>query len=114
MHSIGPAGVSFCADGGCTSWTTTSVPAVQGGFAMALGSDGAPVYSSVGNAGGLLVTKCDDAACTTAATTTADGASSLGNFNALAIGSDGLPVVSHFDSATSDLRITKCNSRSCR
>ncbi len=114
LHAIGTARMTFCANAGCTAWTTRPVPDAVGGLSLALGSDGAPIYSSIDATGGLAITKCADAGCTAAAVTTVDSAGLVGYFSSIAIGVDGLPVISHFDLINGDLRVTKCNSRNCR
>lgn len=114
LHAVGTAWMTFCADVTCSSWATSPVPDAIGGLSLALGSDGAPIYSSIDGAGGLTITKCADAACSTAAVTSVDSAGPVGFYSSIAIGVDGLPVVSHFDLINGDLRVTKCNSRNCR
>jgi hypothetical protein len=61
----------------------------------------------------LLVTKCANATCTTAATRTVDQPGyAVGSHTSLAIGADGLPIVSHF-STTGRLRVTHCGNAAC-
>ena len=84
---------------------------------LAIGTDGLPVISHRDfTAGALRVTHCGNVACTNGNTSTTvdDPANSVGATTSLAIGSDGLPVISHFDSTAGALRVTKCASRTCQ
>jgi len=112
--------VTHCNNVACTSATSTTVddPANSVGVdtSLAIGTDGLPVIShSDTTAGALRVTHCNNVACTSATSTTVDDpANSVGLDTSLAIGTDGLPVISHFDSTASALRVTKCASRTCQ
>jgi len=84
---------------------------------IAIGTDGRPVISYRDNtAGALKVAKCTNAACTGAAaiTTVDDPANNVGFDAAIAIGADGLPVISYRDNTAAALKVAKCGTRSCQ
>ncbi|MFO1312309.1 MAG: hypothetical protein U1F41_09625 [Burkholderiales bacterium] len=106
-------------------WTCGSLPPTittvdSGGdlgfySAMAIGSDGFPVvsYHDFGN-GRLKVAKCINANCSgTATITPVDSGSGVGQYTSIAIGTDGFPVVSYYDSANGDLKVAKCVNAAC-
>jgi hypothetical protein len=85
---------------------------------IAIGADGLPVISHQDNtASVLLVTRCGNAACSAGnETVTADDGNQLnlvGLETSIAIGADGLPVISHRDITASALRVTKCGNAGC-
>jgi hypothetical protein len=84
---------------------------------LAIGADGLPVISYLDQtAQALRVTHCGNAACTTGELSSAadDPADkSVGEFTSIAIGSDGLPVISHFDATAPGLRVTHCGNAAC-
>ena len=86
---------------------------------IAIGTDGRPVISYYDEtAGALKVAKCANAACTgvpTSITTVDDPANNVGaNTSSIAIGNDGLPVISyHVDSADGALKVAKCANAAC-
>lgn len=63
----------------------------------------------------LRVTHCGNAACTAGnvSTTVDDPANSVGTHTSIAIGADGLPVISHLDETAQALRVTKCGTPAC-
>ena len=90
-----------------------------GGFAkLRIGLDGFPVIaqkSFVLNA--LLLTKCDDPACsgTGELTSTVDalGGNGLGNDISLLIRANGLPLISHRNAPSATVRLVNCNDVAC-
>lgn len=61
------------------------------------------------------MTHCGNVACTAATSTTVDApATGAGQYVDIAIGADGLPVISYMDSIPGKLRVTKCASRTCQ
>jgi hypothetical protein len=85
------------------------------GASVTIGADGLPVISHHDAAGGdLRVVKCGDPACAVRASVTVDGAAgATGEHSSIAIGADGLPVVSYYDVANGDLRVAKCGDAAC-
>lgn len=113
--------VTKCGNVACTTASSTTVddpPASSAGefTSIAIGADGLPVISHFDRtAGALRVTKCGNAACTTASSTAVDDhpTNVVGFFTSIAIGADGLPIVSHWDNTAQALRVTKCGNAAC-
>lgn len=110
--------VTRCSTVTC-SVSTTNAPDPQAGtgnfVALAIGADGLPIVSHLDSAvGGLRITHCTNAACTAAVSTTVDDpANTVGVESAIAIGSDGLAVIAHYDISADDLRVTHCGNAVC-
>jgi hypothetical protein len=120
LRGINADGSVLCSDlPGVTTLTTVDDPAANnvGSYtSIAIGSDGLPVISYRNNtAGALKVAKCTNAACTGSATiTTVDNpANSVGEYTSIAIGSDGLPVISYHDQSAGALKVAKCANVAC-
>lgn len=89
---------------------------------LRIGADGLPLVVSVDNSGGshsVRVTHCGNASCTNGNRTV----SVFGPVNnnsptpikaAVAIGTDALPIIAHFDPPAQDLRLTHCGDLECR
>ena len=114
--------VAHCTNAACTgaaTITTVDDPAVNlvgESTSIAIGSDGRPVISYRDlTANALKVAKCANAACTGAATITTvdDPANSVGQYSSIAIGSDGLPVISYTDHTAFALKVAKCANAAC-
>jgi predicted regulator of Ras-like GTPase activity (Roadblock/LC7/MglB family) len=113
--------VAKCVDAACTTGTSTlSTVDADGvvGFhnSIAIGADGLPVIAYFHNANGdLKVAKCSNAACTagTSALSTVDSVGIVGIFISIAIGADGLPVISYYDVTNLDLKVAKCANAAC-
>ncbi len=84
---------------------------------IAVGADGLPVISYLNESNDTLrVAKCNDAACSggdEAITTVDDPVNQVGWHNAIAIGSNGFPVIVYHDNTAGALKVVKCNSASC-
>ena len=107
-----------CAGGDETMTTVDdSANTVAEFSSLAIGADGFPVISYWDrSAGTLKVAKCNDAACAGAnetITTVDDPANQVGEYNSLAIGTDGFPVISYYDATADSLKVAKCNNASC-
>jgi len=112
--------VAQCANAECTgsaTLTTVDSTGTVGQYtSIRIGSDGLPVisYYDVTN-GNLKVAHCADAACSASDTQTAvDSSGDVGRYTSIAIGADGLPVVSYLDFTNGDLKLLKCNNRFCQ
>jgi len=89
--------------------------------AIAIDSDGLPVisyhgYFNASNRGEMRLFKCADRSCATGRDYLLDsggGTSIVGTYNSVAIGADGLPVVSYRDNATPGLTVAKCGAAPC-
>jgi hypothetical protein len=114
--------VAKCVNGACAgaaTITTVDASADQVGAytSIAVGSDGLPVISYYNfTVGALKAAKCANAGCTGSAaiSTVDDSASLVGQYTAIAIGRDGLPVIAYKDASAAALKVAKCGTRSCQ
>jgi predicted regulator of Ras-like GTPase activity (Roadblock/LC7/MglB family) len=113
--------VLHCGDAVCTPATNTINTVDSAGdvgkyTSIAVGADNLPVVSYLDNTNyDLKVLHCGDAVCTPATNTinTVDSAGVVGVYTSIAIGADGLPVVSYWDSTNSDLKVAHCGDAAC-
>lgn len=111
--------VAHCANAACTGAATITAADSAGSVGaytdIAIGSDGFPIVSyQDASAHHLKVAHCENAACTGLATVTPlDVAGSTGYYTSIAIGADGLPVVSYYDLSNGDLKVAHCDSVDC-
>jgi hypothetical protein len=113
--------VAKCVNASCVGSsiiTTVFDPAAEVGYfsSLKIGRDGFPVISFLNQTAHVLyVAKCADAACAAPATVTPvdDPANQVGEFSALAIGSDGLPIISYLDSTALTLKVAQCVTAAC-
>lgn len=114
--------VTHCGNAACssgnTSTTVDTAPGVLSGTwsSIAIGADGLPIASHRDDTvGGLRVTHCGNVACTAdnVSTTVDDTANQIGYTTSIAIGTDGLAIVSHYDTNAGDLRVTHCGNAAC-
>lgn len=91
------------------------VNSVGEGLSLAVPADGLPVMSYWDSmAGALKVAKCVDAACRgTPTITVVDDTNNTGRYSALALGADGLPIVSYADLTLGALKVAKCQNAAC-
>jgi hypothetical protein len=83
---------------------------------IVLGVDGRPIISYYDNLNSdLKVIACGNAACDSSnnTITTIDSTGDVGLYSSIAIGSDGFPVISYYDSTNGDLKIAKCGNATC-
>ena len=112
--------VAHCGNVTCTAGTTLATvdgdASVADVLSIAIGADGLPVVSYHDqDRGNLKVAHCGNVTCTAGTTlTTVDGAGFTGSFSSIAIGADGLPVVSYFDSTSGALKVAHCGTVTCR
>lgn len=119
--TAGALRITHCANVACTaanSSTNADTPAnaVGSHSSIAIGTDGFPVVSHRdATIGGLRLTHCGNATCTTGNTsvTLDNPPGDAGYSSSLAIGADGLPVVSHLDASTHTLRVAHCSGVTC-
>ena len=122
--------VAKCNDPACsggnetiTALTATNPLTYYASLDMVIGNDDFPVISYMDNLGygigALKVVKCNDAACAgnNESIRTVDYdpeyIRSVGDYSSIALGADGLPVISYRDQTKSDLKIAKCTSATC-
>jgi len=85
--------------------------------AATVGADGLPVISHHDALGGdLRVLKCGDPSCTggnVSSIVDAGPAGSVGEYASIALGTDGLPIISYYDAGNGDLRVAHCGDPAC-
>jgi hypothetical protein len=119
--TAGALKVAHCNDLACSGQDETITVVEAGAFesyvSIAIGTDGLPViayYDGVADA--LKVAHCNDAACTgqnETITLVDDPANNVGRQCSIAIGGDGLPIISYTDSTASSLKVAHCNDLAC-
>lgn len=110
--------VNLDCSGSATITTIDDPPINQVGAynSIAIGGDGLPVISYQDTtANALRVAKCSNAACTGAVTITTvdDPANSVGEYTSIAIGTDGMPVISYRDATAFSLKVARCANAAC-
>ncbi len=113
--------VFHCEDRTCTTGTPFLVDTL--GFvgshtSIAIGADDLPIisYYDLGNQD-LKVFHCTNTVCdetvTTGTATTVDSIGIVGEWNSIAIGADGFPVISYYDSTNQHLKVFHCTDTAC-
>lgn len=110
--------VAHCSDVACTAATAATVDSATfvGEYAsISVGVDGLGVVSYWDHSGArnLKVAHCVDVACSAATTTVVDIPNDVGSFSSLAIGGDGLPLVTYRDVSNNDVRVAHCPNVFC-
>ena len=111
--------VAVCATAACTGTPTITTVDSDGivgiNSSIAIGPDGHPVMTYFDDTNDdLKVAACATTTCTgTPTITTVDSGGSVGRNSDLALGADGRPVISYYDATNDDLKVAKCNSRTC-
>lgn len=111
--------VLHCGDVTCSAGnqaTTVDTGFVGSDTSIAIGADGFPAVSYFdGGNGDLKVLHCGNAACTAGnqATTVDGGVAVVGYDTSIAIGTDGLPVISYYDQTNVDLKVLHCGNAAC-
>jgi hypothetical protein len=103
--------VVHCNDTTCTSATTMSLPAFGLGTALTIGADGLGLVAYHDDTFGLKVAHCKDTACTAATTAVVDALG--GQWHSVAIGRDGLPLISYDSSSARGVRVAHCDDLAC-
>jgi predicted regulator of Ras-like GTPase activity (Roadblock/LC7/MglB family) len=111
--------VAKCGNAACSAGNTLTVVDSTGyvGFypSIRIGSDGLPLIAHFDYVNGILkVAHCGNAACSVDVTfSTVDATGWAGLHLSLAIGADGLPIISYFDGNNWDLKVAKCGDVAC-
>ena len=114
--------VAHCGNPSCSAANTLTkvddppVNAVGGYSSITIGADGLPVIGyKDGTAKSLKVAHCGNASCSAANTVTTvdDPANQVGTSTSIAIGTDGLPVISYTDETADALKVAHCSNRFC-
>jgi hypothetical protein len=107
--------VAHCADVACSAGSVvnrvdeTAVP-IGYDTSIAIDAEGFPVVSYWDNpSNDLKLARCTDVACTEGSNDTAplDTAGAVGRHTSLALGVDGLPVVTYYDETNGDLKLAR-------
>jgi len=82
---------------------------------IVIGADGLPIISyHDGFNGDLKIAKCSNAACAGGAIiSTIDSTGVVGMYTSLAVGVDGLPVISYYDQTNTALKLAHCIDTAC-
>ena len=106
--------VLHCGDVACTSGNTltpvdTTADPLGYDTSVAIGSDGFPVVSYFDGSGNdLKFVRCGNVACTAGnEVVTLDAPGNVGRHTSIALGADGLPVVSYHDVSGGDLKLAR-------
>ena len=110
--------VFHCGDAACSAGNTfTTVDSDSGEYtSIAIGTDGLPVISYMeGTNNDLNVVHCGDVTCSTNNTiNTLDSFPGIvGRYNSIAIGTDGLPVISYYKWGIGNLKVAHCEDVTC-
>jgi hypothetical protein len=105
--------VAHCENAACSlqSDTTVATGLTADSFSVTVGGDGRGLVSYA--AGGLSVAHCNDPACSSATTAAVDPGGGLGETSSATIGSDGLALISYWDSGAGDLKVAHCSNPFC-
>jgi hypothetical protein len=110
--------VAHCSNTECTAATLTALDTtgnVGPYTSIILGVDGLPLisYYDVTNTN-LKVAHCSNVNCTSATLTTLDNnAGNVGQYSSIAVGSDGLGLVSYYDATNTNLKVAHCSNVTC-
>jgi hypothetical protein len=111
--------VAKCVNSSCSGTSIISRVDSDGNVgiatSIAIGSDGLPVIAYHDETkGALKIAKCKENACSSPADITiVDSAGHVGLYPSLAIGTDGLPIISYYNETNQDLKIAKCLNQKC-
>jgi Collagen triple helix repeat (20 copies) len=110
--------VAHCVNIACAAATITTVDRGLVGFdaAITIGADGLAVISyHDASSGDLKVAHCSNVVCNAATTTTIDtgGGGNVGRDTSIAIGADGLALISYHDGTNGDLKVAHCSNLLC-
>jgi hypothetical protein len=111
-------GNAACSTGNSTLSPDDSAQSDVGSYSsIAIGTDGFPIVSyHDATAGTLKTAKCVNPSCGAASVvTTVDDhpVNTVGTHTSIAIGADGLPVISYYDSTAGALKVAKCVNANC-
>ena len=98
-----------------TITTVDNTAAVGYYTSIAIGTDNFPVVSYYdGTNDDLKVLHCGNAACTASNTiTTVDSTGDVGQYSSITIGTDGLPIISYYNTTNTDLKVLHCGNAAC-
>ena len=105
----------FAPVGGASQVTVDSPIDAEWYIDMAIGADGNPLIAEYDNTNSdVKVAKCSNMRCTGVTTvTTVDSVGSVGVSVAIAVGTDGLPILSYYDYTHTSFKVAKCVDPAC-
>lgn len=112
--ATGPA-IVRSAPGDTVITTLDSVGSIGMQTSATTGADGLALLSYFDQTNGdLEVAHCENAACTSATKTTLDSAGNVGVWSSsVAIGADGLGLISYYDVSNGNLKVAHCDNQAC-
>jgi hypothetical protein len=120
IQTVNSDGTVLCradslAQAGFTRTTIDSSGSVGWYTSIAIGADGLPLISHYANPPNfdLKVAHCNDTACTSASVATLDSVGDVGQYTSVAIGADGLGLISYYDVTNTALKVAHCNDAAC-
>jgi len=107
-------GDAVCGSGNIFTVVDTNLDSI-GESSITIGVDGFPVISYQDNSkNDLKVAKCVNTACTGISTiTNVDTIGTVGSDLSIAMGTDGLPIISYHDNSNQQLKVVKCGNAEC-
>ena len=110
--------VAHCSNPACTSATITTADssATLGSYtSITIGSDGLGLITYyTGSTADLKVAHCSNTLCTSSTITTLDGTGdNVGAYSSIAIGADGLALISYRDATNTALKVAHCSNINC-
>jgi hypothetical protein len=112
--------VAHCLNVECSSSTESNLDGSGGAFSsIAIGVDGLGLISYqnavsfVQNPNDLKVAHCSNVECSSGTVTTLDEPGKVGAYSSIAIGSDGLGLISYYDETNGDLKVAHCSDVLC-
>ncbi len=105
--------ILHCNNATCTSRTKTRLEsgAVDGLWtSIAIGVDGFAVISYYDSSNFILkIAQCNNLSCTSNTVVGIDQTfDHFGQYSSIAIGADGLPIISYYDESNGNLKVVKC------
>jgi hypothetical protein len=115
--------VAHCNNTACTSASLstvddTAVHDLGSSSSLTIGADGLGLISYTDNdqvtgMGDLKIAHCTNIACTSATKSTLDSAGAVGYNTSVALGADGLGLISYQDFTNQNLKVAHCNNVAC-
>ena len=105
-----------CSNTGSNTITTMDSGGILGEYtSITIGTDGLPIISYYDNAtkNNLKVAHCSNISCSSSTLTTVDSTGDVGLYTSIAIGTDGLPIISYWDADNYNLKVIHCANTSC-